>query len=83
MLRKYFVYLEDGDEVYRVAIPARNEKEARKFVEGNGEVIKVKDVTDDYPISIDKVINALKTCQFGDTEVDLIQRTLTFYGIAE
>lgn len=80
-LRKYMVYLDDGESCYKVAIPAKNEKAAREYVAGNGEVIAVKDVTDEYPISLNKVAQALR--DFGDTERDIILRTLQSKGIAE
>ena len=52
-MKKYMVYLDDGRDCYKVAVPAANEKAARKYVEGNGEVIAVKDISEDYPISLD------------------------------
>lgn len=82
-MKKYMVYLDDGRDCYKVAVPAANEKAARKYVEGNGEVIAVKDITDDYPISLDKVVQALRNAQFGQTEIDLITRCLSFNDIYE
>ncbi len=75
-LNKYFVYLDDGSNVMKVAIPAKSEKEARNYVEGNGEVIAIKNVTDDFPISSDKIARALLNAGFGQIEVDLVVRTL-------
>lgn len=63
--------------------PQPNEKAARKYVEGNGEVVAIKDVTKDFPISLDKVAQALKNAQFGQIEIDLITRCLSFNDIAE
>ena len=57
-MKKYMVYLDDGKDCFKVAVPAVNEKAARKYVEGNGEVIAVKDITEDFPISLDKVVQA-------------------------
>lgn len=37
-MKKYMVYMDDGRDCFKVAVPAMNEKEARKYVEGNGEV---------------------------------------------
>ena len=45
IMKKYMVYMDDGRDCFKVAVPANNEKAARKYVEGNGEVISVKDVT--------------------------------------
>lgn len=61
----------------------KGSKAARKYVEGNGEVVAIKDVTKDFPISLDKVAQALKNAQFGQIEIDLITRCLSFNDIAE
>ena len=82
-MKKYIVYMDDGRNCFKVAVPATSEKAARKYVEGNGEVITVKDVTKDFPISLDKVAQALKNAQFGQIEIDLITRCLFSDGIAE
>ena len=77
-LKKYLVYLDDGKSCYREAIPAASEEHARNLVAGNGEVIAVKEVTEDYPIDISKVRDALQRASFGQDEIDFIARTLTF-----
>lgn len=46
MYRKYFVYLDDGKRVYKVAVPAEDVESAIAYCTGNGEVIAAKDVTD-------------------------------------
>lgn len=45
-MKKYMVYMDDGRDCFKAAIPAANEKAARKYVEGNGEVVAIKDVTE-------------------------------------
>lgn len=82
-MKKYMVYLDDGDNVYKVAIPAKDEKAAREYVKGNGEVIAVKDITNDCSISAEKVGEALKKAGFGETEMDLITRALHQINICE
>lgn len=83
MFKKYFVYLDYGDDVLKIAVPAANEKAARKFVEGNGEVIAIKEVTDEIKISSHKVLTALHDAGMNRTEVDFIVRTLNETGITE
>ena len=83
ILRKYFVYLDDGNNVLKIAVPAKSKSAAEKFCEGSGEVVKVKDVTAEIPISADAIVYALRNQDFGETEIDLIIRTLTSTGIAE
>lgn len=82
-LRKYMVYMDDGHDCFKLAIPAKDETHARELVSGNGDVISVKDVTGEYPISLDSVSNALLSLGFGRTEIDLILRTLSICDIAE
>ena len=82
-MKKFMVYFEDGQTCYKAAIPAKSEKAAREFVRGNGEVISVKDITKDFPISSYKVEDALRRAQFGQIEIDLILRTLISTDIAE
>lgn len=82
-LRKFMVYMDDGEHCFKCAIPAENEEKAREYVKGNGEIIAVKDVTADYPIYLDCVADALKMRGFGQIEMDLILRTLNTCGITE
>ena len=82
-MRKYFVYMDDGRDVFKCAIPAASEKAARKYVEGNGEVVAIKDVTADFPISTGKVADALGKAGFGRTEIDFITRCLQMNGITD
>lgn len=83
MYEKYFVYVDDGYNVYKIAIAAISEDAARAWCAGNGEVVAVKRVTEEYPISADKVSDALRKAQFGQPEIDWIVRALTEFGIAE
>lgn len=77
------VYLDDGQGVYKVAIAAVCEEAAAGFCKDNGEVIAIKDVTEDYPIDADKVSMALDNAGFGKFEIDYICRALREFGIAE
>lgn len=82
-MKKYMVYFEDSENVYKAAIPAKDQKDAADYVKGNGEIIAVKDVTDQFPISLDKVADALQRAGFGQVETDLITRTLQINDIAD
>lgn len=80
MLNIYKIYMEDtttGD-CFAVHVPAKNQKAAESYVEGNGEIIKVKDVTDDAPICVNRVAEALQVAHFGQVEIDIITRALSF-----
>ena len=54
------------------SIPGTNERVARNYVEGNGEVVTIKDVTGYYPISAEKAGVALRQAGFGRSETDFI-----------
>lgn len=82
-MRKYMVYVDDGEYLMKLAIPAKSVKAAKEYASGNGEIIKVSDVTEDYPIDSYKVAQALKNGNFGQTEIDFILRTLYTCNIAE
>lgn len=82
-MKKYFVYIDDGRYVYKLAVPAKNEKAAADYVTGNGDIIAIKDVTKDYPISAEAVAVALQNANFSSKEIDFIVRCLTFNNIAE
>ncbi len=84
-MRKYFIYLDDGKDVYKVAIPAKDEETACEYVKGNGEIIAVKDVTNDlkYSISLDNISTALESAQFPVYAIDFIIRALSEIGIAD
>lgn len=81
-MRKFMVYLDCGD-VFKCAIPAQSEESALEYVQGNGEVVAIKDVTDKYPISIDKVTDALENAHFGKMEINFVTRALQEIGICE
>lgn len=84
-LRKYMVYMEDEDYVYKVVVPAENEQVARDYVDGNGEVILIKDLTEENKLRIfsKNVVEALKNYGFSTTQTNLIIRTLEITGVTE
>lgn len=85
LLRKYMVYLEDGEYLYKVAVPAEDEQVARDYVDGNGEILMVKDLTEENKLRIfsKNVVEALKNYGFSTTQTDLIIRTLEITGVTE
>ena len=81
--KKYLVTVMCNGTTVVVAIPAHSKKAAAEFLKGNGEVLSVVDVTDKFPIGVDKVGDALAMAQFGQIEMDLVTRALLAVGIAE
>ncbi|HKL94895.1 MAG TPA: hypothetical protein VJ845_00550 [Haploplasma sp.] len=76
----YEIIMESGDSVYKVVVPAFNEKDACDFVQGNGEIVRIKlsEVYNDInKISNDKFIDALRLSQFGEMEINILSRALS------
>lgn len=80
MFKKFAVYVDDGNDVLKIMVPAKNAKDAERYVEGSGEVVRVKELEDFY-IDEYKVRAALNEYGFGKQEQDLICRTLARTGI--
>lgn len=81
MFKKYMVYLDCGTDCIKTAVPATSKANARKYVDGNGDIVDVREF--DCPISVEKVGKALKNAGFGWDEIDLITRTLIQTRIAD
>lgn len=75
-MKVYEVILNTREEVFKVFVPAKDEECVKKYVEGNGEVVRVKEV--DIWIDPSKVRQALIKDGFGDIEADIVMR-LTEY----
>lgn len=82
-LKAWWVYMDDGRDTFKCAVPAATKKDAEAFVAGNGEVVTIREnkgvLDDGYIISADCVADALLKAGFGRDEVNLITRTLTQY----
>jgi len=84
-LRRYMVYMEDEEYLYKIAVPAEDEQSARDYVNGNGEVIMIKELTEENKLRIfsKNVVEALKNYGFSTTQTDLIIRALEITGVTE
>ena len=77
MQKKIFVViLETGIDAFKVYVPCTTKIVAEQWVIGNGDVVRIKEYKLMNPISMDKIIAALKTSAFEDMEIDLISRAL-------
>lgn len=82
MYRKYFVYLDDRGRLSRIAVAAVSEEAAKAHCKGNGVIVAVRDVTDDYPIGIKGIREVLLDGGYGEPETDWICQLLTDCEIA-
>lgn len=85
MYGKYFVYVEDTEYglASRIAIAAACEESARIQCQDRGQIIAVRDVTEEIKIDSDRVRKALRNGGFSDDEVDFIVNLTEEFGITE
>ena len=76
MMKIYEVIVDDGKDVYKSRAYAKSKKELREVYGGNGDFLRVKDVTADYPVSLDKLENDLKKAGWGNVEVGYVKAIL-------
>ena len=79
-LNIYTVYLDDGHNAMKITVPAENKKDAEKYVEGNGEVIAIRD-SEPQDIDLGFLATTLRRNGWGQMEVDVITRTLQRCGL--
>lgn len=82
-LKAWWVYMDDGRDAFKVAVPAATKKDAEAFVAGNGEVVTIREnlgsFDDGFVLSVDRLVDDMLKAGWGRAEVDLISRTLTGY----
>lgn len=79
-LKVYDVYMEDTTNVYKITVPAENKKDAVNFVEGNGDVVTVKE-SSLQDIDLGFLSFTLRNGGWGQAEIDVITRTLARCGL--
>ena len=79
-LNVYDVYLDDGRDVFKCTIPAENKTAAKRYVAGNGEVVAIKDCSL-QDIDTNCLADTLRRNGWGQTEIDVITRTLHACGL--
>ena len=72
MNKMWEMIIDDGTNVYRAHGVARDKKALEKTYGGNGEFVRIKEVTEDFPISEESVYKALKSANFGQAETEAI-----------
>ncbi|MEG1353664.1 MAG: hypothetical protein RR255_00070 [Bacilli bacterium] len=64
--------IDDGKSVFKTITPAKSKKEYLSTYGGNGEFIYTKDVTKDYPLDVDFLIENLAQSKLGKIEQKLV-----------
>lgn len=76
MNKMFEMIIDDGTQVFKVQRIGKSPADIKKRYGGNGEFVRVQDVTEHFPISEEKVCKALEAAHFGDAEVEAIRRLL-------
>jgi hypothetical protein len=87
----YVVYVDDGVNCWKTYIPAESEEDAKKYIEGNGEVVSIRladskrgettKINIDY--LADSLRNSYSSWTWTDSEINLITRIIYAVGLEE
>lgn len=74
MAKVFEILAEDSTSAIKKVLVYQNKKEAISEVESNGyEIVRIKDVTSEWKLDIDFLIDTLAKAQYGQTEQDIIR----------
>lgn len=76
----YDLYMDDGHNTFKVTVPAFSKKDAKEYVQGNGEVVAIKP-SELQDIDLNCLANTLKRSEWGQQEIDVITRALAQIGL--
>ena len=74
------IIIEDSESIYKHYGFYENEEEVINDIRGNGEIIRIRDVSDLFPLDISKVFCALVNNGFGNIEANAIYALLNRYS---
>ena len=70
--RMYEAIIDDGEQVFKASRLALDEEDFESRYGGNGELVRIRDVTEDFPISENAVRSALEAAGFGEAEREAV-----------
>ena len=70
--KMFEMIIDDGRDVFKVTRMGKDQKDMEERYGGNGEFVRVLDVTENFPISEDKLHAALTGAGFGEAERESI-----------
>ena len=76
----YDLYMDDGHNTFKVTVPAFSKKDAKEYVQGNGEVVAIKS-SELQDIDLNCLADTLKRSGWGQQEIDVITRALAQIGL--
>lgn len=80
-MKIFKVYVDDGRNVFRVRIPAFDEKQAVDYFDGNGKIIAVREETEYLGICSDWLEEQLRKTDMNASERILISRIVKNCGL--
>lgn len=76
----YDLYMDDGHDTFKITVPAFSKKDAKAYVEGNGEVVAIKP-SELQDIDLNCLADTLRRSEWGQQEIDVITRALAQIGL--
>ena len=76
----YDLYMDDGRNTFKVTVPAFSKKDAKEYVQGNGEVVAIKP-SELQNIDLGYLADTLRQNAWGQQEIDVITRALAQIGL--
>lgn len=70
--RAFEAVFETTDGAFKLTRPAENARQFKNIFQGNGEMIKLTDVTEETPISLSHLEKTLKRAEYGRREIEII-----------
>lgn len=74
-MKAFEMIIEDGERVFKCVRPAKDINQLKQIYGGNGDFVRIKDVTQEYPLDVDylhKVLRGETVGHFGEPETDII-----------
>lgn len=80
-MKIFKVYLDDGRDVFKIRIPAFDEKQAIAYCEGNGEIVAIKEEIEFPGVSNEWLQDKLSQTDMTPEEQCLIDRIIRNCGL--
>jgi len=73
--------MDDGRDCFKVTVPAQTKQGAIDYVNGNGEIIAIRESENLRDIDVDCLAETLRLNSWGQMEIDVITRLITICGL--
>ena len=77
----YEVYMDDGRDCFKVTVPAQTKQGAIDYVNGNGEIIAIRESESLKDIDVDCLTDTLLKTGWGRSEIDVITSLISICGL--